>query len=124
MEHIKVGSIAEYFNYIEEYRLKDCISRGELRKFENIISGAFRPYKRYKTHFGKKHIEEFYSYVANELTSMQKEHFLAVAQHSGLPTYLLDFTTSHLVSLFFACNGDDVQTDESGYVYFIKNSGL
>jgi len=120
MDYIKVSSVAEYFKYIEEYALINHISRGESRKFKSIISGAFRPYKRYKMHFGEKHTDEFYNYVANELTSMQKEHFLAFAQHSGLPTYLIDFTTSHLVSLFFACNDDNSNTDEPGYVYFIN----
>ncbi|MCB1106076.1 MAG: FRG domain-containing protein [Opitutaceae bacterium] len=43
--------------------------------------------------------------------------WLAVGQHYGLPTRLLDWTLNPLVALYFACTGD---TDTDGAVYFSR----
>jgi hypothetical protein len=66
-------------------------------------------------------VDEFQAYIGNTLTEMQNQHFLAFSQHHGLPTNLLDFTTSPLVSLYFACKGD---IEQNGYVHFINNKRL
>ena len=54
---------------------------------------------------------------------MQKDNFVAFSQHHGIPTNLLDFSTSPLVSLFFSCYGNESDNRE-GYVYFINKMKL
>jgi hypothetical protein len=44
--------------------------------------------------------------------------WLMLAQHHGVPTRLLDWTTNPLVALFFACRGD---WDSDGGVYVLPN---
>ena len=51
---------------------------------------------------------------------------LAIAQHSGLATYLFDWTTNPLVALFFAC-GEDRDKDGTalgGDVFVLNNPEL
>ena len=63
----------------------------------------------------------FERHIGNSLTEMQRKHFLAFSQHYGLPTNLLDFTFSPLISLYFSCGGEP---GDNGYVYFIKKDRL
>ena len=41
-----------------------------------------------------------------------------LAQHFGMPTRLLDWSTNPLAALFFACDGENVEAD--GYVYAMQ----
>jgi len=52
---------------------------------------------------------------------MQRDNFLAFSQHHGLPTSLIDFSYSPLISLFFACYGE---SNNNGFIYFIDNKRL
>lgn len=44
---------------------------------------------------------EFKRETYYKITADQRHDFLAFAQHHGIPTNLLDFTTSPLIALFF-----------------------
>lgn len=117
---IEIGSLTEYIKYITDNNLKNFISRGENREFRNIIASAFR-YS--KTLNFKKLIDEFYNVIGNDITNMQKDNFVAFSQHHGIPTNLVDFSTSPLVSLFFSCYGNK-NGNKEGYVYFVNNKKL
>ena len=117
---IEIKSLSEYIKYITDNNLKNFISRGENSKFENIIASAFRyskPLNFYES------IDEFYNIIGNDITNMQKDNFVAFSQHHGIPTNLVDFSTSPLVSLFFSCYGNKNDNKE-GYVYFINKMKL
>jgi hypothetical protein len=64
-------------------------------------------------------VEEYYRIIGNNLTDMQRDNFLAFSQHHGIPTNLIDFSYSPLISLFFSCYGSNSDTVNRGYVYFI-----
>ena len=117
---IEIKSLSEYIKYIIDNDLKNFISRGENRKFENIIASAFR--NSNALNFNDL-IDEFYNIIGNNITNMQKDNFVAFSQHHGIPTNLLDFSTSPLVSLFFSCYGNESDNRE-GYVYFINKMKL
>jgi len=116
--NITITNVSEYMETIKLYHLDNCISRGECDYYPTINAAAFR---RNLSLDIQNMVREFQNYIGNTLTELQNKHFLAFSQHYGLPTNLLDFTYSPLISLYFACLGD---TETSGYVHFIKNDRL
>ena len=124
MKNFSISSLSEYITLVEKHNLTDFISRGEAEKHDAILASAFRPFAKHRKYYNEKHIKQFYDYIGNGLTEMQKKHFLALSQHSGLPTFLLDFTTSPLISLFFACYKEVYTDNSNGFIYFIDNKRL
>lgn len=120
----QVHSLSEYFSIIEKEQLQHAISRGEAQKYPQILASAFRPFSRTGKYYTKEYRDAFYNCIGNSLTPMQQKHFSVYCQHSGLPTNLIDFTTSPLVSLFFAAYTDTPTQSGNGYVYFIRNNRL
>lgn len=113
-----IKSISEYISVIERNDLFNCISRGENKRFESPLkAGVFRN-KGLQNY--NSLLEQFHLEVETSINNSQEKHFLAFAQHHGMPTNLLDFSLSPLVSLYFSVDGC---TDE-GYVYFINRSKL
>lgn len=114
----EITNLTEYMDIVKTQQLNTCISRGESCLHANLTAAAFR---RNSSLDIKSMVEEFRSYVGNSLTEMQNKHFLAFSQHYGLPTNLLDFTYSPLISLYFACSD---AADSDGYIYFLSKSRL
>ena len=88
----------EYIAVIEKYDLFNCISRGENQEFEYPMkSGIHRNnFERYSALLEQYHLD-----VETSINQIQDKNFLAFAQHRGMPTNLLDFSFSPLVSLYF-----------------------
>jgi len=117
----EISSLNEYINFIAKNSLDNFISRGENKKFDSIIASAFRYQHPVKF---QDMISKFYDAIGNDITSMQQRNFIAFSQHHGIPTNLIDFSTSPLVSLFFACYEDNANNSDCGYVYFINKNRL
>lgn len=80
------------------------IYRGERRDYPKRVAGAFRMESN-NSHYPdfRKAVDDFYRQVGYRLSDTEKDNFVAFAQHHGLPTNLLDVTSSPLTALFMAC---------------------
>lgn len=109
--------MSEYIAVIEKYDLFNCISQGENQEFEYPMkSGIHRNnFERYSALLEQYHLD-----VETSINQIQDKNFLAFAQHRGMPTNLLDFSFSPLVSLYFCIDG----CKDKGYVYFINKTKI
>lgn len=112
-----ISSLSEYIAAIEKYDLFNCISRGESQLYEEPMSSGVR---RNKLKGYTKLLEQYHLDVETSINPIQDKNFLAFAQHHGIPTNLLDFSFSPLVSLYFSIDG----CTDKGYVYFINKSKM
>ena len=112
-----VSSLAQYIAAIEKYDLYNCISRGESQLYKNPMRSSIL--RRDISNYSQL-LEDYHFEVETMINQSQEHHFLAFAQHHGIPTNLLDFSYSPLVSLYFCIDG----CKDKGYVYFIKKSKL
>jgi hypothetical protein len=66
-----------------------------------------------------KLVREFRRRLARErdIAAMSEWDLLVYAQHHGLATRLLDWTTNPLVALWFACSG--LERDANGYLFLL-----
>ena len=115
--HCVVGSLSEYIAAIERYDLFQCISRGEQREFDHPLRCSIY---RHDLDQYTRMLEQYHLDVETSISPIQDKNFLAFAQHHGLPTNLLDFSFSPLVSLYFCVDG----CTGRGYVYFVRKEKL
>lgn len=121
-----VSTVTEFLNLISQNNYNHYIFRGQNEAFEGIQASGFRPYKGgfYSDTFydieGMK--KEYFNKVIRKISSDERQHFLAFCQHHGLPTNIVDFTSSPLVALFFACN--EKENNTLAEVYLINKNRL
>ena len=113
---IEIDSLSKYVRHINKL---DNVSyyRGEGNAYPSRQSSALRPYE-FRWNSAEPYpfmqmIDEFYKETAHKLNE-DKIDFIAFAQHHGIPTNLLDISTSPLTALYFACQG---KQDVDGVVY-------
>lgn len=113
---IEIDSLSKYIKFVNKLE-NVSFFRGEGDKFPTRQSSALRPYE-FRWNSAKPYpfmemIDEFYKETAHKLNE-DKIDFIAFAQHHGIPTNLLDISTSPLTALYFACQG---KQDVDGVVY-------
>jgi hypothetical protein len=121
-------SLSEYIKLLKIYSSDTFFFRGENGFYTEREAGAFRNFS--KGADGNNNlwtatwsgftdlINRYYREIAYRLDEVERKAFLAFSQHYGIPTNLVDVSSSPLTALFFACCGN--QSD--GYIYVFDNA--
>lgn len=113
---IKISSVTEYFGLLGRYCADDAekqyFFRGHAKVNYQLLPGIFRK----DSVTGKYQLKQQEKRLYNEIQVKCPEDFdgvnshlekLAIMQHYGLPTRLMDISFNPLVALFFAVRGQD-----------------
>ena len=130
-EDNKIHSLSQYVEYVENLSKEYSVSRGHSKKSYVLLPGALRYDKEGKRKYSKRNISYFmqtfkvnsHNYLSNPLDIRNDIEWMAMAQHYGLPTRLLDFTDSHIISLLFAVENafdEDDSEKEDAVVWFLN----
>ncbi|MDA2236428.1 FRG domain-containing protein [Bacillus cereus] len=138
-EEIVVEDLAGYIKLFSDGKFAKYYFRGEPTNYKETISSALRGKELYSFLGMKREFKDEYPFlnmknefkreVWHKLSSDERMHFSAFSQHHGIPTNLIDITTSPLVALYFASQkvSDPERNNENldikhGFVYLFKDS--
>lgn len=125
---MSIKKLSEYMSFVECLDSGFYLSRGQSRNYP-LLPSALRcdenENRRYSKRSIRRFLEEFkinsYQYMPNPWDVSNDIEWMLYAQHYGIPTKLMDFTTSHITSLLFAVEGAfRNDTEEDAVVYFLN----
>lgn len=133
MEEIELTSLSEYIEFVEGISPKFSLSRGQ-EVDKDLLPSVLRKDKNGMALYSKADAKSFINdfkhnstlYIDNSLIKNDNE-LLVYAQHFGVPTCLLDFTYSHLISLMFAVENAfsyEEDDEEKSVVWFLDPKEL
>lgn len=114
MKIIELKSIGQYFDCIYESDMyKNYIYRGQKNKDYSLISSLKRNCGTNLLYAEIRLLENFkkYGLTSEDFKNRTIWEDMILAQHHGLPTRLLDFTSSPLVALHFALTDNNLKED-------------
>ena len=119
---MEISSLSEYVDFVKSLS-GQIVSRGHSNYKYHFLPTAHRSVEGvYMSNLEiRKLLSEFKRKVVHyhpEFKTKTSWELTAFAQHYGLPTYMLDFTESHLVSLLFAL--ENLDTTENGLIIFLN----
>lgn len=123
-----ISKLSEYSAFVEELPQEFSLSRGQCGDYP-LLPSALRKDASGNRKYPKRSIRNFltnfkinsYQYMNSPWDIKNDIEWMLHAQHFGLPTKLMDFTTSHITSLLFAVE-KSFQTDSQSdaVVYFLN----
>lgn len=121
-----IVDLSSYIKIFSNGRYKDYLFRGEPTNYDETSASGLRGDS---TDSLIRMKEDFKREVWHKLSQDERIHFTAFCQHHGIPTNLIDISTSPLIALFFACqpfnNRNEKRFDEQrGFVYFFKDTAV
>lgn len=130
---VYIEKLSDYIEYIENLKPEFDLSRGQGKDYE-LLPSALRK-KDGKNIYSKREIDDYlnefkinaYNFMENNREIREDDlEWMLYAQHYGLPTKLLDFTKSHIISLMFAVEKafDEGENPDDGIVYFLNSRQL
>ena len=119
-----ISSLMEYVDFVHELDL-GYLSRGQENCDWPLLPSALRTEKSGNRIYSNEDIQEMVNEFHKTLAYYDKSYsnqkneleILAYAQHFSIPTNLIDFTESHLISLLFAL--ENYKSDFCAIVYFV-----
>lgn len=127
-DKIYIKKLSEYMEFVENLDSGFTLSRGQDKDYP-LLPSAMRKDESGRRIYSKGtikyYLEEFkinsYSYMPRPWDITNEMEWMIYAQHYGIPTNLLDFTSSHIVSLLFAVEkAFDISSEEEGVVHFLN----
>ncbi|MDO6642140.1 FRG domain-containing protein [Shewanella sp. 5_MG-2023] len=132
MTKVIIDKLSEYMAFIEDLPTEFTLSRGQCGDYP-LLPSALRKDSSDKRKYPKRAIRSFldefklnsYQYMDNPSDIENDIEWMLYAQHYGIPTRLMDFTTSHIVSLLFAVEKSFQNEEEKeAVVYFLNPTKL
>lgn len=116
MLKLEWGGIRDFMDVLSTEGRKNAIYRGQPETSWDLIPSIFRPNASGIDH--PHHLRDWKRRASRFASPMPRDDvdWLVLAQHYGLATAMLDWTTSPLVALFFACDDPD-HRDADGCVW-------
>ncbi|MCY7945022.1 FRG domain-containing protein [Bacillus atrophaeus] len=123
-----IEKLSQFTEYVEALPKEFILSRGQEREYE-LLPGALRfddtKQRKYSRGAVQYFLNEFkvncHNYVKQPINIRDDYEWMVYAQHYGIPTRLLDFTYSHVVSLMFAVeNSFQDNEDLDAEVWFLN----
>ncbi|WP_111858779.1 FRG domain-containing protein [Acinetobacter sp. CFCC 10889] len=132
IEVFEIEKLSEFIAFLESVPRNFILSRGHSKAYE-LLPTAFRKNKKGQRLYRKIDLQRFlddfqinsHPYISNTNIIVNDKEWMVYAQHYGVPTKLLDFTYSHVISLMFALENAFNENDpEDGEIWFLDPCAL
>lgn len=119
MEQRGLRVISQFFEALAERSSRDVLYRGHADENWELMPSVFRDGTVGID--SREKLQRWMRIAMRYATPVPRNEteWLVMAQHFGVPTPMLDWTTSPLVALFFACDGEP---QASGCVWQVRTS--